>query len=509
MSTACCGLVAAAARPTPISATPAAPPAETRARSAGPGGRGAGGDPLDVQQDPHRQPRRDRAAHPARLPPDGHHRRSSPTARPTATRCAVQLADEAICVGPAESATQLPVGAVDPVGRARDRLRGDPSGLRLPVRGRHVRGDDPRPRPDLHRAAARGAGAIRLQGRHTRSCWQRHGLPTIPGSEGMLRDDAHALAEAERIGYPVLIKPSAGGGGRGMRMVRSPRELQQAITDLPLGGARRVRRRLALPGEVARGEPPRRGPGHRRPLRQRRPRRRARLLASSAATRRSWRRRPRRRSIDERRGRARRTGDRAPSSPPATRTWARSSSWSTAQGNYYFIEINCRIQVEHPRDGDALGHRPRRASRFASPRASRWATRQQDIVLRGHAHRVPHQRRGRRARLPAAGRRGGALPAARRARRAHGQPPLSAATRCRRTTIRCSASSSCGAPTAPPPSPARASRSTSSSWTGSTTNVPVPPGAPRQRHVPRRARSPPTCSTASAAPPSSRPRPDR
>ena len=46
----------------------------------------------------------------------------------------------------------------------------------------------------------------------------------------MLRDDAHALAEADRIGYPVLIKPSAGGGGKGMRMVRSPRELQQAMT---------------------------------------------------------------------------------------------------------------------------------------------------------------------------------------------------------------------------------------------------------------------------------------
>ena len=64
----------------------------------------------------------------------------------------------------------------------------------------------------------------------TRELLARHGLPTIPGSDGMLRDDDHALAEAERIGYPVLIKPSAGGGGRGMRMVRSPRELQQAIT---------------------------------------------------------------------------------------------------------------------------------------------------------------------------------------------------------------------------------------------------------------------------------------
>ena len=45
----------------------------------------------------------------------------------------------------------------------------------------------------------------------------------------MLRDDVHALGEAERIGYPVLIKPSAGGGGKGMRMVRTPRELESAL----------------------------------------------------------------------------------------------------------------------------------------------------------------------------------------------------------------------------------------------------------------------------------------
>jgi acetyl-CoA carboxylase biotin carboxylase subunit len=45
----------------------------------------------------------------------------------------------------------------------------------------------------------------------------------------MLRDDEHALAEAERIGYPILIKPSAGGGGKGMRMVRTARELQAAM----------------------------------------------------------------------------------------------------------------------------------------------------------------------------------------------------------------------------------------------------------------------------------------
>src|SRR3954454_8397395 len=62
----------------------------------------------------------------------------------------------------------------------------------------------------------------------TRRLLAQHGLPTIPGS-GLLGDDAMALEEAERIGYPVLIKPSAGGGGKGMRMVRSPRELESAI----------------------------------------------------------------------------------------------------------------------------------------------------------------------------------------------------------------------------------------------------------------------------------------
>ena len=63
----------------------------------------------------------------------------------------------------------------------------------------------------------------------TRRLLGGYGLPTIPGSDGMLRDDAHALDEADRIGYPVLIKPCAGGGGKGMRMVRSPRELEAAI----------------------------------------------------------------------------------------------------------------------------------------------------------------------------------------------------------------------------------------------------------------------------------------
>ena len=55
---------------------------------------------------------------------------------------------------------------------------------------------------------------------------QRVGVPTIPGSEGLLRDPAEAAGLAERMGDPVMIKATAGGGGRGMRLVPAPEQLE-------------------------------------------------------------------------------------------------------------------------------------------------------------------------------------------------------------------------------------------------------------------------------------------
>src|SRR6202166_667693 len=55
------------------------------------------------------------------------------------------------------------------------------------------------------------------------------GLPLVPGSQGSVSDEAVALAEAARIKYPVIVKASAGGGGRGMRVVRSEEELPSAF----------------------------------------------------------------------------------------------------------------------------------------------------------------------------------------------------------------------------------------------------------------------------------------
>ncbi len=60
------------------------------------------------------------------------------------------------------------------------------------------------------------------------------GVPVLPGYEGDDQQDARLLAEAERIGWPVLIKPSRGGGGKGMRAVREARDFVSS-----LAGARR------------------------------------------------------------------------------------------------------------------------------------------------------------------------------------------------------------------------------------------------------------------------------
>ena len=61
-----------------------------------------------------------------------------------------------------------------------------------------------------------------------RRTMQKAGIPVIPGSD-VLRDSEDAKREAARIGYPVLLKARSGGGGRGIRLVRSENELEQAF----------------------------------------------------------------------------------------------------------------------------------------------------------------------------------------------------------------------------------------------------------------------------------------
>jgi len=139
----------------------------------------------------------------------------------------VQLADEAICIGPADakrsylSAPSMISAALvtgcEAIHPGYGFLSEDDA-FADAVRAHDLTFIGPSPEV-LERFASKEG---------TRRLLAEHGLPTIPGS-GLLGDEAHALEEAERIGYPVLIKPSAGGGGKGMRMVRSRRELAAAL----------------------------------------------------------------------------------------------------------------------------------------------------------------------------------------------------------------------------------------------------------------------------------------
>ncbi|HEX05678.1 MAG TPA: acetyl-CoA carboxylase biotin carboxylase subunit, partial [Bacteroidetes bacterium] len=67
------------------------------------------------------------------------------------------------------------------------------------------------------------AAAIRSMGSKTkaRSIMMGSGVPVVPGTEGSVEDTQEAIDFANKIGYPVLIKAAMGGGGKGMRVVRS------------------------------------------------------------------------------------------------------------------------------------------------------------------------------------------------------------------------------------------------------------------------------------------------
>jgi acetyl-CoA carboxylase, biotin carboxylase subunit len=68
---------------------------------------------------------------------------------------------------------------------------------------------------------------IRLMGEKekARAAMKQHGVPILPGSDGVIATDGEALEWARKIGFPVIVKASAGGGGRGMRVIRSEEEL--------------------------------------------------------------------------------------------------------------------------------------------------------------------------------------------------------------------------------------------------------------------------------------------
>jgi acetyl-CoA carboxylase biotin carboxylase subunit len=143
---------------------------------------------------------------------------------------AVKLADEAICIGPAEARrsylnqpaliSAAMITGCDAVHPGYGFLSEDATFAEACV-AHDLTFIGPRPEV-LERFGSKYA---------VRRMLAANGLPTVPGSTGIVSDLRDALDQAAQAGYPVLLKPSAGGGGRGMRLVRSPREME---TSLPL-----------------------------------------------------------------------------------------------------------------------------------------------------------------------------------------------------------------------------------------------------------------------------------
>jgi len=136
----------------------------------------------------------------------------------------VRFADQALCIGPAKSArsyldvpsiiSAAEITNVDAIHPGYGFLS-ENAGFAEVCEASGIKFIGPRP------------DVIRLMGvkEQARAFMREMGVPVLPGSPGVLQTPEEALKLAEEIGYPVMLKASAGGGGRGMRVVQQPEEL--------------------------------------------------------------------------------------------------------------------------------------------------------------------------------------------------------------------------------------------------------------------------------------------
>lgn len=136
----------------------------------------------------------------------------------------VRFADEAICIGPARSSeSYLHIPAVISAAEIANveaihpgyGFLSENANFAEVCESSHVRFIGPPPE------------VIRLMGEkeQARAAMKKAGIPILPGSDGVVQSDGEALAWAREVGYPVIVKASAGGGGRGMRVIRDADQL--------------------------------------------------------------------------------------------------------------------------------------------------------------------------------------------------------------------------------------------------------------------------------------------
>ncbi|MBP8308800.1 MAG: acetyl-CoA carboxylase biotin carboxylase subunit, partial [Burkholderiaceae bacterium] len=142
----------------------------------------------------------------------------------------VKLADESVCIGPAPSRdSYLNIPAIISAAEVTD------SEAIHPGYGFLSENADFAERVEKSGFVFIGprSDSIRLMGDKVsaKDAMRKAGVPVVPGSEGALPDDPKEIVRIARaVGYPVIIKASGGGGGRGMRVVHTEAALNSAVT---------------------------------------------------------------------------------------------------------------------------------------------------------------------------------------------------------------------------------------------------------------------------------------
>ena len=225
---------------------------------------------------------------------------------------------------------------------------------------------------------------IRMMGdkQSARGLMKKHGVPVVPGSDGILKDWKEAAEIARKVGYPVLLKATAGGGGRGMRTAYDASEIQSAYESAQAealsafgDGSLYLEKLILHPHHIEvqiLGD----GRGHIIHLGERDcslQRRNQKLLEEAPA-----------RILKPRQREALHRAALRAAKAVRYRSAGTVEFVLDREGNFYFIEMNTRIQVEHPVTEMITGvDLVREQIRIAA--GLELSCRQSDISFSGHA----------------------------------------------------------------------------------------------------------------------------
>ena len=225
---------------------------------------------------------------------------------------------------------------------------------------------------------------IRMMGdkQSARALMKKHGVPVVPGSDGILKDWKEAAEIARKVGYPVLLKATAGGGGRGMRTAYDASEIQSAYESAQAealsafgDGSLYLEKLILHPHHIEvqiLGD----GRGHIIHLGERDcslQRRNQKLLEEAPA-----------RILKPRQREALHRAALRAAKAVRYRSAGTVEFVLDREGNFYFIEMNTRIQVEHPVTEMITGvDLVREQIRIAA--GLELSCRQSDISFSGHA----------------------------------------------------------------------------------------------------------------------------